>query len=368
MKNFFKLFINYIKKIFNNRFFKLLVNDTKKTLKNKFTYIFIGLILIVHIGCLIIPYIVPDYENNYKSSYGINEYNTIEELSDRILQLEETYKSTEEQLALDIKNEDLTISETKNAKINLKTASRQILTYKYLYEHKIEYSRYQDYGFLQTLMVSKYSGLNSTMGVMFFISYIIGFITLLRAAIVIPSEIKDGQYKLLFTLPVNRYKYLIYKCLFIILQSAALMIISSIVAAVFYGVLHGFNDVLVFATADYAFGLSYFLAVLFILLFFIITISIYAITAFCISILINNRIFSLILSLLIIYITDIPSSLIELISKGSSKYLLTVNFNPLNAFIGVENNSVFMSLLIVVLYLAPLIAVSLIKFKKQDIR
>lgn len=353
------------------KFIRLLKGDTKRIFIGKMPYIFITLLFLFAMAIIVISLIPNEDSELYqkgKSSYGVREYTTFEELNTTIIGEKENYLQSVALLDLDIEQENVTANDIKYRQYQIDTLNRTIITMQYLYDNQISFERYQDYYSVDNMtMNQKDSETNLYSVLVLFATIAIGFITVIRASVYLPSEIKDGKSKIMFTLPLKRVKYLIYRFLFIFLQSVALLIAYAIFFAIVLLIIYGGDDVLLFATANTVFGLSYIPTVFFILIFSLLQLFAYTLFAYCISLLFLKRVLPLIISVFILFGNSIVEPLINLIFGDISKYFISNNLTPLKAFTYISHISFFGILLILALYLVPLSLISLYKIKKQDI-
>ncbi|MDD4003218.1 MAG: hypothetical protein PHE12_03395 [Clostridia bacterium] len=362
-----------------NRFIRLLLADTKRLFFGKKIYIIFALCIIFSIAIYISSFNSDNDDNQInKSSYNIQKYENMAQLADFIEAARQEYQKESDKLHEDIELANLTQNEIKYKQNVIGSLKRTLMTAEYLFNNNIAYENYQDYGFISNIGMSQRSGILIFNIIIYCVTLGLVILSIIRAATYIPNEICSGRYKITFTVPLKRSKYVLYRFLFIFLQSAIFLTAYAIMTALISAILYGAKDVLIFGTKDYVFGLGYIFASMFLLLFYLFHLFVLCVLALSLSLLINNRIVPLLLTLFI-YLGDKLIfqiiSLLIFVFNGFNSYdfnilpwLFGSNIQPLNAFTGIANNSIFIYIGISLIYLLPISAATLFKFTRQDIK
>lgn len=352
-------------------FWKIFIADSKRVLLGKFPYIFVFVILLITIAFLCcIEFVNREADlSNQKSFYGIKQYKTLQQLNDDLAVKRESFLQLKEQFETDIKQENLTLTEIKKFEEQVNSLNRTIMTMQYLSDNNISFSRYQDYYNLQTFGPSdRRSESKNVISLIMVITVLIGIMTVIKAARIIPGEIKESKSKIMLTLPLGRIQYAVYRLLITFFQSAILMIAYSIILAFFCFLFYGGDDVLIFASANTVFGLSYIPSVLYILLFSLIQIFAVTVIAYSISLLFQSRLWAMLISLFVCYGSEIINFIINLFFKDMTKYVFSNNLTPLKAYTELNADTVSFSLFVLLSYIVIISIIAFIKFAKQDIK
>ncbi len=346
-------------------FIKLFANENKRVLKSPVFYICAGAILVITLLFSI------NTSNNNKVQpsenmiYGIEKYSSFEELSIRLDEnkalLDKEVKTFEEGLSINL----FTKEQIQLRKANIEYLQQIVIVEEYLFENNIEFNHATSYK--SHFTESANSVLNEYL---ILVGIFLAIIAVFRISIAIPNEIKDGQSKLMLTLPVSRSKYVVYKGLIYFLQSIMFLLAYTLIALIITVVFFNPNGLLIFATNKTVFALSILSAALLQYFFSSILILGVSIVTLGISLLILNKIGSLFLSLIICF-GGKPFELIESMFSNTSKissFFVSSNFNIARKFEKLTANAWWVSLLILFAYCIVLIFVALFKFNRQDIK
>lgn len=297
--------------------------------------------------------------------YGVAYYETFEELSQQIETTKEALKAEENELTEGIANGSLNDLQIAAAERNIQYLETNISVMTVLLENSISFDHATAYHNFNVK-----NGASVAITILFISWIIVGLFAALKISCNIPSELKEGQAKLSFVLPIGKTRYSLARyaadTLKFILLYIVLAIIVLICSVIFFEP-SGYYTVAAVGSA--ALLLSPPAAVFLSLgfgLFYIIACSA---IGYIVSLLIHNNV----ASLLVTAFVCLSGYLIEAVDRGIygtitfSKYLLPCTLNIDKVFYAAEANSVWVAILITLAYLIPFFIVSLIKFKHTDL-
>lgn len=233
---------------------KFLKVEFRRSFTKPFFIIAVSVLVCLTLAACIYYKVSPN-DNSNKTVYGITEYETFEELEQKINDTAETLKREKE--AYETAKETGAFGKDKLAakRQNIEYLETGLNTMKLLYEKRINFNR-----------VLEYRDFDSGNGAGAAISFIclaaiaVSILSAMRLAFIVPSEIKDGQAKLTMILSIGRINYVIYKLISQTLQALAVLTAYSLLAlalsAAFFPVKESF---VIFAAPKGAFCLPIYL-------------------------------------------------------------------------------------------------------------
>jgi len=328
-----------------------------------FIAIVIILLCLIIFGTIYININISKYDGTNKIIYGITKYESFEELEQRIIDEKESLtieqQMLKETLSYDIQDKD--IIKVKQDRISYMETNINAMSL--LLEKRINFENvkaYRDFNIK--------NGTSVMMSFNLIIAIIIFIISAIKIAIIIPSEIKEGQSKLTLTLPIGRINYALYKLVANLIFLLSLLIFFSVFSAIVCAIFFPVKDVFIlFASPYQAICLSFMPSMFLQLAFSIITLIAVSLISFSISLLFRNQIVSLLLTLLFGLWGLVLDLFNNIISGNFIKYLLSYNLHIDKIFYNQTANPIWISALILVIYLGTILILSLLKFKKQDI-
>lgn len=297
--------------------------------------------------------------------YGVAYYETFEELSQQIETTKAALKAEENELTEGIANGSLNDLQIAAAERNIQYLETNISVMTVLSENSVPFDHATAY---RNFNVK--NGASVAITILSISWSVVGLFAALKISCNIPSELKEGQAKLSFVLPVGKTRYALARyaadTLKFVLLYAVLAIIVLLCSVLFFEP-DGYYTIA--ATGSAALLLSTPAAVLLSLgfgLFYLIACSA---IGYIVSLLIHNNVAALPVTAFVC----LSGYLIEAVDRGIygtitfSKYLLPCTLNIDKVFYAAETNPVWVAVLITLAYLIPAFIISLMKFKQSDL-
>lgn len=344
---------------------KFLKIELRKIFKTPFFIIMTALFLFsILFGAIYVEFSSSSFQEKTQIKYGVEQYVSFEELEQRIAKEKENLEIEEKMLQESISINDYSdIIEEKQIRIdNMKT---NIYAMQVLLEKRINYDNVQAYRNFSinngASILLSFNGIGAI---------IIFFISAIKISLIIPSEIKEGQAKFTFILPMGRIKYALYKLFANITSSFSLLILCSFFATIICSIFFPIKNVfIIFASPYKAICLSFLSSMFLQLVFSLITLTAFCSFAFAISLLFQNQIISLLITLIFVFWGSIINMFSNILGNKLEflKYLLAYNLHIDKIFYNQNANPIWLSGLILAMYLGIFVPLALVKFKKQDI-
>ncbi len=344
-------------------FRKLFMSESKRIIKTPVFFIIAGLLVVFTIVFCIVAATNDESENSENAVYGVTEYATFDELAEKLDNAEKSLTEKQDALERDIEIKAVTKEQIARRREDIRFESRTVNVMRVLIEKQIPFKDAAQYN---TSSAHSISIMNHcfVIGAIF-----IGLAAIVRLSVAMPGEVKEGQAKLMLTMPVTRTKYALFKVSLAFLQSAILLfgyvVFAIIIAAIFFGV----SGVLVFANSETAFTLGIIPAALLQMSFAVVSLIGYHLIAFTLSLLTLNKIATLLISLPICF----GGILIEFIESAFtrqpvfSRVFISSNLTIQKVFENPSANPVWLAGIVLFAYLAVLTVASFSKFKRQDV-
>ncbi len=339
----------------------------RRALRSKFLWSAAILLLLLAAAacawCRFAPAEEPSGE--YKSVYGILEYESPEELAAQIASAEEALRLEQQDLEEAIAKNLYSDAQIASSEQNIRQMQTMLRAMRVLYEEKISYASAVQYGDFD-----RENGASVAVLLFLPVSAVLGGICAARIALKIPSERKDGQAKLTFLLPVGKVRYAAglafaeFAGFALLTVAFALFLLPSLY--LFLGT--GSAYVLV-ATSRTAFLLTVPAAVFLSLGFALFYLFCCAAVGFIASLLLKSPVASLLITLAVWlsgYLVFLGGTMV-----GSRpiflQWLLSCAVRPEFAFFS-QSGAVWISVLVALAYLIPLGILALVRFHAEDIR
>lgn len=333
--------------------------------KKKILLFFSILLIAVIIIILISTYFLLSKDNTEKKSlYLITQYNSKEELQSNInsAKISLEYEKEDYKKAIESNANKAILSYKKN---NIAALTRMIVAMEKLYDKDIPYKNVVEYH-----SFDKNNGSSAIISYVGIVAIIVQILLVLKIALIMPTEIKEGQAKLTLTITKNRIKYIAFKWAVELLRAIFFIIIFSMLAFLIVAIFFPIKSTYILcATTQSALILTAFQGCLFQLCFSIITIIFCSLIAIAISLMVNKQSVSVICSLLLCFSGKLFEFIQKIFEGGViiNRWLLPNNLILEKIFYDINANNILFASLIDIVSIIVLLVISLTKFKKKDI-
>lgn len=296
--------------------------------------------------------------------YGVSEYENFDELRERITAsqtaLAEQNKALESAILAGAS--DFRLTQMRN---NISYLETNIHTMKLLLDNELPFDCALQYG-----NFDRSNGAGAVAAFIQIAALAISLIVAVIMALMIPSEIKDGQAKLTLALPVGRMKYVLYKfsvrMMFVVVAFVAYVLLAMSVSAIFFPV---WEVYIIMASTDGAICLSYVSAALLQTTFSLVTIVGCGLIGFAVSLLSGNKVASLLITLAACFSGKLFELIERMLNSGFkfTNYLLPCNLGIDRIFTDFNANPVWLALIVIAVYGFVLFAAGIFRFRRRDI-
>lgn len=344
---------------------KFLSYDIKRFFKSRM-FIAVMCVLILTIIIFVTTVSLSDlFKDSYPQStgaYGVPNYEDFQDL-DQII------SDTEQMLAEEIESQKRAESYGQDTSYQQQTITKlktALNTMNILRDKEIDFENAVSYG-----AITDTNGIGVIVALIQIVTVMVALLSVARMSISISSEKKVGQYKLTFTLADGKIKYSIAKQLSIYLQGLILIFLSTILAIILCSTMFPIKGMkMIAATAQTAFVLNFFTATLFTFTLYTLSYTFCCLLAYSLSIILRNDIVSFLLSMFLCFsgqIFDIIDR--ALIGRYTfSNFLLSSNIFMDKAYLDTLGaNPIWLAFIVSVIYVAVILGLSLLKFKKEEI-
>lgn len=344
------------------RYFK---NETARMLKSYKFYVIIA-IFIVFVLTTAFYFTFSDENASTKTVYGISEYSSMEELNQKLNKSKQLLSKEKTSLENAISNDILSNQQIQSRQSKIDDLTRTVTAMEFLYDNNMDFSYVTQYNSFDKNNANCFLS-----NILIVLTLLLGFIKIISISASMVTEIKEGMAKLTLTLPITRVKYALSKFFTYYLQTLILLLACTFFALIISTLFFPADGAILFATQSYAFALTIIPAMFLQLCFSAITLFGFCAIVFSISLLINNKIAALLVSLLLCFcgtfISFLKSSSIP-IPLLFDKYFISCNLNIEKCFIESSANNILLCLGVLFFYILLLLSIALIKFKRQDIK